>query len=89
MAKGKKTGGRTAGTPNKATAEVKTLAQEHGADVIKTLARLVKEADSDQAKIAAGRELLDRAYGKATQHVSGNLDAVIQVITGVPRSGDH
>jgi len=80
---------RPKGALNKTTAEVKTLAQEYGPDVIKMLAKLVKEADSDQAKIAAGRELLDRAYGKATQHVSGNLDAVIQVITGVPRSGDH
>lgn len=29
-----KTGGRIAGTPNKATAEVKELAREHGPDAI-------------------------------------------------------
>lgn len=39
------------------------------------LARLAKEADSDAAKIAAGRELLDRGYGKATQPIAGDDDA--------------
>lgn len=80
--------GRPKGALNKTTAEVKTLAQKHGPDVIAMLAKLVKDADSDAAKIAAGRELLDRAYGKATQHMTGEFQAALQVITGVPRSGE-
>jgi hypothetical protein len=78
--------GRPPGALNKVTAEVKSLAQKHGPDAIKTLARLAKEADSDTAKIAACRELLDRAYGKATQHVEGDFRAALQIVTGVPRA---
>lgn len=75
MAKGQKTGGRTKGTLNKATKDIKELARAHGPEVIEGFWRLFKEADSDTARIAAGRELLDRAYGKATQPVSGDDDA--------------
>lgn len=71
MAKGQKTGGRTAGTPNKATADVKALAAKHGPDVIKELARLAKSAESEQARVSAIKELLDRAYGKSAQPVGG------------------
>jgi hypothetical protein len=67
MARGKKTGGRKAGTPNKATADVKELAQAHGPAAITELARLAGAAESEQARVAACREILDRAYGKATQ----------------------
>jgi hypothetical protein len=81
--------GRPKGSLNKTTEEVKTIAQKHGPDAIKTLARLSRDADSDQAKIAACRELLDRAYGKPSQHMTGAFQAVLNVITGVPRVGDH
>lgn len=69
MALGKKTGGRTAGTPNKATAEVKALAQKHVPEVIAELVRLAKSAESEAARVAACKELLDRAVGKAVQGV--------------------
>jgi hypothetical protein len=71
MAKGKKTGGRVAGVPNKATAEIKALAQAHAAVAIKELARLAVEAQSEQARVAAIKELLDRGYGKSAQAVTG------------------
>jgi hypothetical protein len=64
MAKGRKTGGRVAGTPNKSTAEIKALAQEHGAAAIARLAHLSVNAESEQAQVAAIKELLDRGYGK-------------------------
>jgi hypothetical protein len=67
LAKGKKTGGRQAGTPNKATAEIKALAQVHGAAAVAELARISLKSKSDNARVAAIRELLDRAYGKAPQ----------------------
>lgn len=67
MAKGKKTGGRTKGTLNKATEEVRELAKKHGPKAIKELSRLVTEAESEQARVSACKELLDRAYGKAPQ----------------------
>jgi hypothetical protein len=66
--------GRQPGQRNKTTAAVKELAAQHGPDAIKTLAKLAKEADSDAAKISACKELLDRAYGKATQPIAGDDD---------------
>jgi hypothetical protein len=32
-------------------------------------------AQTEAARIAAMRELLDRGYGRATQHVAGDVDA--------------
>lgn len=71
---GERRGGRQRGVPNKATREIKALAQKHGPAAIATLARLAKSADSDAAKIAAAKELLDRGYGKATQPLAGDPD---------------
>jgi hypothetical protein len=66
---GKRPGaGRPAGVPNKITADIKALAQVHAADAIRELAVILKTSENDQARIAAAKELLDRAYGKATQH---------------------
>ncbi|WP_457797619.1 hypothetical protein [Methylocystis sp. S23] len=39
---------------------------------INELARLAREAESDAAKIAAIKELLDRGYGKAPQPIDGD-----------------
>jgi len=71
MAKGRKTGGRTAGTPNKATSEIKALAQAHAAIAIAELARLAIKAESEAARVAAIKELLDRGYGKSAQPLTG------------------
>lgn len=71
MAKGQKTGGRVAGTPNKATAEIKAIAQKHGPAAIKEAVRIMTKSESDQARMAAIKELLDRGYGKAAQPVGG------------------
>lgn len=68
-----KTGGRTKGTPNKLTSEIRELARTHAPAGIRELARLAKKAESEQARITAIGMLLDRGYGKATQpmEVSG------------------
>ena len=67
MAKGVKTGGRRAGTPNRATADVKALASQYAEDAFAELARLAQKAQSEAARVAAIKELLDRAYGKSKQ----------------------
>ncbi len=67
----KKMGGRAKGTLNKSTVEVKAAAAKYGPDAIKKLAQLMDTADTDQAKIAACKEILDRAYGKAPQAITG------------------
>jgi hypothetical protein len=72
---GRKTGGRPAGVPNKATRELKALAQVHGPALIKELARLALKAQSEQARVGAIKEMFDRGWGKASQAVqlSGTL----------------
>lgn len=70
MAKGVKTGGRKKGVPNKATADVKALAQKHGPEAIAEAVRIMKESESDPARMAAINCILDRAYGKATQYIA-------------------
>jgi hypothetical protein len=69
---GERRGGRQKGTPNKATAEIKTLAAEHAPAIIKELARLATKAKNEATRVAAGRELLDRAFGKAPQALVGD-----------------
>ena len=61
---GERRGGRKPGVLNKATTEIRSLAQAHGPDAIAELARLAKEAQSEQARISACNSLLDRAYGR-------------------------
>lgn len=77
MAKGKKTGGRVAGTPNKATADIKEAARAHGAEAIALLWTLARTSETDGTKVAAIKEILDRGYGKATQIIGGDADAPI------------
>jgi len=67
MAKGWKSGGRQAGTPNKVTADIRALAQVYGAEAIETLAHLMRHGESDAIQLAAIAQLLDRAYGKPVQ----------------------
>jgi hypothetical protein len=78
-------GGRKPGVPNKVTAEVRDLARVHGPAVLEELARLALESESDQARVAAAKEILDRAYGKCAQPISGDGGGptILRVITGV------
>jgi hypothetical protein len=67
-----KTGGRKPGTPNKATSELQGLARQYTEHAIKVLAMIMVKGESEQARIAAARELLDRGHGKATQILAGD-----------------
>lgn len=82
-----KTGGRKPGTPNKATADVRALAQQYAPASLQELARLATQAESEQARVSAIKEILDRAYGKAKQSVevdgSMRLDVTKIEIIGV------
>lgn len=83
-----KTGGRKRGTPNKATADVKALAQEYGEEAVTTLAELMRSSASDKARASAAIELLNRGYGKPAQAIigGGENDPAIRVITEIRRS---
>jgi len=67
--RGERRGGRTAGTPNKATAEVRAYAGEYTKAAIDGLVKVARSSKSDQAKVAAWREILDRAVGRPAQAV--------------------
>lgn len=84
MAKGVKTGGRIAGTPNKATADLKGLAREYTQEALDGLVRVLRSSESDQARVAAANSILDRGYGKASQVLSGDEDGgPIKTITRI------
>ena len=57
--------GRKKGTPNKATADIRTLAQQHTPRAVVILAEIMENAESDPARVAAIKELLDRGHGKS------------------------
>ncbi len=90
-----KTGGRKAGVPNKATAEIKALAQEYGPAIIARLATLSGLTDkpgseSEQTQLGCMKELLDRGYGKSPQAITGaDGGALHLIVTGVRRALDE
>ena len=71
---GERRGGRKVGTPNKATADIRALAQLHCADAMTELARLATRAESEAARVAAIKELFDRGFGKSKQPLIGGDD---------------
>ena len=101
--KGKKTGGRARGVPNKATAEIKNVARIYGPNAVKALAIMsglakadkslpdVRLAESEQARVGAIKEILDRGYGKAAQPLTGEdggpigIEHLIPAIAGKTR----
>lgn len=93
MARGYKTGGRTAGTPNKATSEIKTLAREYGPDALDKLAAMAglvegsAPADSETARVQALTQILDRAYGRPAQTISGDDKAPLKTTIEVVWAG--
>ena len=82
MATGRKTGGRAKGTPNKATADVKAAAQEYTTEAIAALVTIMRDSESDAAKVAAIKEILDRGHGKPRQSmdIDANVKAAIHKV---------
>jgi hypothetical protein len=70
---GERRGGRQKGVPNKVTAELKDLARQYTQDALDALVEVVR-GESDAARVAAARELLDRGYGKASQVLGSDPD---------------
>jgi len=74
MAAGVKTGGRKKGTPNKATADIKALARSYTEEAMLSLIGIVRDSESDAAKVSAIKEIFDRGYGRAKQPLVGGDD---------------
>lgn len=66
-------GGRPKGVVNKATHDIRMLARKYAPAALEELGRLSVEAQSERAKVAAIREILDRAYGKSAQPIEGDI----------------
>ena len=67
-----KTGGRQKGSLNKATKDVKEAARELAPKALKRIETLSRDKNP-QVSLAACKEILDRAYGKATQHTEAEV----------------
>lgn len=65
-----KMGGRTKGTPNKATIEIKELALKHVPEAITRIVHLMHKAENEQVQLSAAEIILERAFGKVTQGIS-------------------
>ena len=82
-APGERRGGRMPGVPNKITIEIRTIAQKYGGDAIATLREVMQGKEMPPAaRVAAAKELLDRAYGRSPQPLVGDdsMAAIRQVI---------
>ena len=81
-APGERRGGRVKGTPNRTGADVRALAAPYGAPAVAELARLAGLTDAPGAaneatRVIALRELLDRAFGKPSQHFTTERESSI------------
>lgn len=69
---GERRGGRKKGTRNKATADIKALAQQYTAEAVEVLASvMVNTEHPPAARVAAANALLDRGHGKPPQALTG------------------
>lgn len=66
------------GNPNgrpKIVGEIRDIARQHTAEAMNALAQIVKDKKAPQsARVAAATQLLDRGYGKPTQHIEANVN---------------
>lgn len=64
---------------------IQLLAEQYGREAVQILLNIAIDGESEAARIAACKELLDRGFGKVPQPVEGNQPAltVVNVVTGV------
>lgn len=87
---GERRGGRVKGVPNKATATIREIAREYTPQAIQTLVNVMAggEGVPAAAQVAAAKEILDRAYGKAATVVQGDEDGgALKVVTRIELVG--
>ena len=77
----KKVGGRTRGVPNKVTGDIKAAFLRAAPDAMREIIHLAFHADNSAVRLAACREILDRAIGKpAREVVADDAPLVIRYI---------
>ena len=63
--------GRPKGVPNKASFDIKALAQVHGPECIRMAVAIMKTAKAADTRLKAMSLLLDRGYGRPIQAIEG------------------
>lgn len=76
FAKGKS--GNPGGRP-KLAPEIKEAARAYTVEAIETLAKVMRSGDTSQARAMAADRLLDRGWGKATQHIEAKVNVLDQL----------
>lgn len=67
---GKREGsGRKKGVPNKVNADIRAAARRHTAKALEIISKLMIEGESEQVRLAAAKEIMDRGHGKPMQSV--------------------
>lgn len=68
-------GGRPKGAPNKVTRDVREAAMKYSTRALQTLATIMgSKKYAEAARVAAARELLNRAHGMPTTHLEANVN---------------
>lgn len=85
---GRRPTGRPKGAVNKVTAELKALAQVYTPEAVDALVAILRDGKNEQARIAAARELLDRAHGKPAQMVQHDGVAMRALVVDLLQPGE-
>jgi hypothetical protein len=72
--------GRPKGVPNKATRDVKAQAGTYTPEALDTLVEIMRHGKNEQARIAASKEVLDRAHGRPRQELDVTQHAGVTVV---------
>ena len=71
---GERRGGRQKGQPNNATKTLRELAREYTPEALDALAQIMRQGESEAARVSAANAILDRGYGKPSQVLAGDED---------------
>jgi hypothetical protein len=60
------------------------MARQYTAEALEALVGVLRDSETDAAKVSAAKEILDRGYGKASMVLSGDEDGgPIKAITEI------
>ena len=80
---GKRTGrpkGRPKGSLNKATAELKQIAQQYTDEAFEILLQIARDGENEGARVSAVKEILDRGWGKPAQTVEAGPELTKMIL---------
>jgi hypothetical protein len=66
--------------PQETKKDLKDEAGKHAGEALDTLLELMRNSSSDPVRIAAARELLDRAHGKPKTEQGGSGDSLQEMV---------